>query len=36
MDPNKLGSEDLEWLTVFHDRAKWRSFINMNINNWIP
>lgn len=36
MDLKELGCEDLEWLTLSHDRGKWRSSINMDMNVWVP
>jgi hypothetical protein len=36
MDLQEVGWEGIDWIGLVQDRDKWRAFVNMIKNLWIP
>jgi len=36
MDPQEVGLEGMDWIDLAEDRGRWRAFVNVVMNLWVP
>jgi hypothetical protein len=36
MDLREIGINEANWIGLAQDRVKWRAFMNMVMNHWVP
>jgi hypothetical protein len=36
LDLRETGIDGVNWIQLAQDRAKWRAFVNMVMNLWVP